>query len=237
MDRLCLIRIVFLDPHTSRILPKQLFRRNTVISKTIDRFQSCTTSPNNSHPTVQFFYLVPEVLLVFFRQMILKLPGTVVEREVEEDFIVIVLDEEYILIGIATILFMDGQITIIPMVIRLISVAHIMEDTQMDVEAMVLAGYKAEAGMEEVEVEILTPRPNHLILPRTTVDTGVGVEIMDHPPLTVDTALVQHLPEVPRHHTTTTTRMEEMMTMVGTGPDMEAMAIFRVDSAERPVVK
>ena len=204
-----------------------------MILETTDHSQSCTTSPNKSHHIVQFSSLVLEFLLVFFRQMILKSPGAVVEREVGEDFIVTVLDEERWQIGIAMIHFMDGQIIIVPMVIP---VAQVMEGTQMDVEVMALGVRKAEAVTEEVEVEALISRPNHPIPSQTMVDTEVGLKAMDQLPLTADMVLVQHLQEVLRLHATSAC-MEEMMIMVGMGQGMEAMAIFRVVSAEKRIVK
>jgi len=202
------------------------------ISKTTDRSQSYTTSPNNLHPTVQLSSLVLEVLLVFFRQMISKSPGVVVEREVGEDFIVTVLDEERCQIGIAMIQdhSMDGQTIIVLMVIL---VAQVVEDTQMDVEAMALAVHKAEAVTEGVEAEALIRHPNHPTS-RTTVDTEVGLKAVDQLPLTAD--MVQHLREVLRLHTITVC-MEEMTIMVGMGQGMEAMATFRVVSAEKRIVK
>jgi len=200
------------------------------ISKTTDRSQSCTTSPNNLHPTVQLSSLVLEVLLVFFRQMISKSPGVAVEGEVGEDFIVTVLDEERCQIGIAMIHSMDGQTIIVLMVIL---VAQVVEDTQMDVEAMALAVHKAEAVTEGVEAEALIRHPNHPTS-RTTVDTEVGLKAMDQLPLTAD--MVQHLREVLRLHTITVC-MEEMTIMVGMGQGMEAMATFRVVSAEKRIVK
>jgi len=200
------------------------------ISKTTDRSQSCTTSPNNLHPTVQLSSLVLEVLLVFFRQMISKSPGVAVEGEVGEDFIVTVLDEERCQIGIAMIHSMDGQTITVLMVIL---VARVVEDTQMDVEAMALAVHKAEAATEGVEAEALIRHPNHPTS-RTTVDTEVGLKAMDQLPLTAD--MVQHLREVLRLHTITVC-MEEMTIMVGMGQGMEAMATFRVVSAEKRIVK
>jgi len=200
------------------------------ISKTTDRSQSCTTSPNNLHPTVQLSSLVLEVLLVFFRQMISKSPGVAVEGEVGEDFIVTVLDEERCQIGIAMIHSMDGQTITVLMVIL---VAQVVEDTQMDVEAMALAVHKAEAATEGVEAEALIRHPNHPTS-RTTVDTEVGLKAMDQLPLTAD--MVQHLREVLRLHTITVC-MEEMTIMVGMGQGMEAMATFRVVSAEKRIVK
>jgi len=200
------------------------------ISKTTDRSQSCTTSPNNLHPTVQLSSLVLEVLLVFFRQMISKSPGVAVEGEVGEDFIVTVLDEERCQIGIAMIHSMDGQTITVLMVIL---VAQVVEDTQMDVEAMALAVHKAEAATEGVEAEALIRHPNHPTS-RTTVDTEVGLKAMDQLPLTAD--MVQHLREVLRLHTITVC-MEEMTIMVGMGQAMEAMATFRVVSAEKRIVK
>jgi len=173
---------------------------------------------------------VLEVLLVFFRQMISKSPGVAVEGEVGEDFIVTVLDEERCQIGIAMIHSMDGQTITVLMVIL---VARVVEDTQMDVEAMALAVHKAEAVTEGVEAEALIRHPNHPTS-RTTVDTEVGLKAMDQLPLTAD--MVQHLREVLRLHTITVC-MEEMTIMVGMGQGMEAMATFRVVSAEKRIVK
>jgi len=174
---------------------------------------------------------VLEVLFVFFKQMTSKSPGAVVEREVGEDFIVTVSDEERCQIGIAMIHSMDGQTITVPMPIL---VAQAMEDTQMDVEAMALAVHKAEAVTEGVEAETPISHPNHPIPSRTMVGTEVGLRAMDQLPLTVD--MVQHLQEVFRLHTITVC-MEEMTIMVGMGQGMEAMAIFRVVSAEKRIVK
>lgn len=144
-----------------------------------------------------------------------------------------VLDEERCQIGIATIHFMDGQIIIVQMVIL---VAQVLEDTQMDVQAMALVVHKAEAVTEGIEVEALISRPSHPIPFRTMVDTGVELKTTDQPPLTADMVLVQHLQEVVRLHIVTA-RMEEMTIMVDMGQGTEAMAISRVVSAEKQTVK